>query len=238
MTPEQAAHESRNAIVHTTSGFMFDAGFYAHGASLGFDEIDIYFAGRGGLLGDVPADVVAAALVFFAPDKVAAAWERSSGVMSRREAALELAGQCHRWAIEHLGGDVDWNRCSELLGRIVASASVAGAPLFAGWRLLPEPDDPRALTLHRMNALRELRGGLHGAAVLTVGLTPLEAISVASPQLVGIFGYDEAIADTAPLAERWKLAEARTDRMAGRSYAVLDADERQELVDLLGAITT
>jgi len=89
-----------------------------------------------------------------------------------------------------------------------------------------------------MNALRELRGGLHGAAVLTVGLTPLEAISVASPQLVGIFGYDEAIADTAPLAERWKLAEARTDRMAGRSYAVLDADERQELVDLLGAITT
>jgi hypothetical protein len=38
-----------------------------------------------------------------------------------------------------------------------------------------------------------------------------------------------------PLRDRWQLAEARTDRMLGKHFAVLDEVERKELVDLLGA---
>ena len=46
---------------------MTDPATYAYGAELGFEGMDFYVAGRGGALGDVPADVVAAAFVFFAP---------------------------------------------------------------------------------------------------------------------------------------------------------------------------
>ena len=108
--------------------------------------------------------------------------------------------------------------------------------MFAGWRDLPEPDDLPALALHRLNALRELRGALHGAAVLTVGLAPVEAILVRSPAMIPVFGWQEAPPDPAPFHERWALAEARTDRMLGRHLAVLDAQERSAFVDLLGTL--
>lgn len=237
MTPEQAAHETRESIVTLASKFMTDPASYAYGNELGFEGMDFYVAGRGGVLGDTPAGVVAAAFVFFAPDVVEAAWERSRPVMSRELAAREWAGRCHATARERFPDDFDWPALSGLLGRVVSVASVAGAPLFAGWRALPEPDDARALALHRLNALRELRGALHGAAVLTVGLAPVEAIVVRTPAMIPVFGWQEAPADPAPYHERWALAEARTDRMFGRHLAVLDANERGALVELLGTLT-
>jgi len=235
MTPEQAAHETREAIVRGTGRFMMDPEAYAHGQSLGFEGMDFYLGGRAGVLGDVPGDVAAAALVFFAPDTVCAMWERAGAVMSRAQAAQAWADWGYTWARAHFDADLDWARLADLLGRIFTTAPVAGAPLFAGWRLLPAPDDPRARTIHGMNALRELRGALHGAAVLTVGLTPHEASSVRTPQMGAAFGWPEAVVDTAPLNERWSLAEARTDRMLGRHFGVLEEHERKELVEMLGA---
>ena len=110
--------------------------------------------------------------------------------------------------------------------------------MFAAWRTLPEPEDAPALALHRLNALRELRGALHGAAVLTVGLSPVEAIVVRTPTMIPMAGWKEVPDDPAPFNERWALAEARTDRMFGRNLAVLDADERGALVDLLGSLNS
>ncbi|MDP9334954.1 MAG: hypothetical protein M3Q30_16820 [Actinomycetota bacterium] len=242
MTPEQAAHDVREAIVRVPSGFMTDAATYARGAELGFEGADFYAAGRGGVLGDTQADVVVAAFVFFAPDIVHAAWARSAPVMSRARAAREWAGIAHAWAATHLSDDVDWQTVAALLGRVVSAAPVAGAPLFAGWRTLDEPEELKALALHRMNALRELRGALHGAAVLTVGLAPVEAIVVRTPAMLPVFGWPEPHPDPKPLHDRWALAEARTDRMFGRHLAVLDDGERsllvELLVDLLGRVAT
>jgi hypothetical protein len=237
MTPEQAAHETRHGIVLFTAGFMMGGDAFLRGTELGFEGFDFYVSGRGGALGDVPADVVVAAFVFFAPDQVRAAWERSATVLPRRQAAEEWAATAHFWARNNLDDAIDWARVAELAGRITANADVAGAPLFAGWRTLPEPDanDAKALAVHRLNALRELRGGLHGAAVLTVGLTPFEACSVLSPQMVSVMGWPEDALDAAPLRDRWQLAEARTDRMLGRHFALLDETERKEFVELLQA---
>jgi hypothetical protein len=236
MTPEQAAHEARNAIVSLPGRFMLDPATHARGAELGFEGFDFYAAGRGGALGDVPADVVVSAFVFFPPATVHAAWERSASVLSRRNAAEEWARCAHAWARANLGDETDWARLSDLLGRVVSRADVAGAPLFAAWRTLPEPasDDAKALTIHRLNALRELRGALHGAAVLTVGLTPFEAASVRAPQMIPIMGWTDPPRDPEPLRDRWQLAEARTDRMLGRHLSVLDDTERKELVQALG----
>jgi hypothetical protein len=44
--------------------FMSDGETYKRGAELGFAGIDFYFAGRGGVLGDVSNDVVASSFVF------------------------------------------------------------------------------------------------------------------------------------------------------------------------------
>jgi hypothetical protein len=238
ITPEQAAHETREAVLRVPGRFMQNAATYAHAAELGFEGADFYIAGRGSALGDVPASVVTAALVFFSPDVVEPAWERSAGVMSRRETALEWAGGLHEYASEHDTVGVDWEQLATLLGRIVAFAPVAGAPLFAGWRELPEPEDAPALAYHRLNALRELRGALHGAAVLTVGLTPAEAIAVRTPDMARSFGWADVPDDPAPFNERWALAEARTDRMFGRQLGVLDGDERETLVEMLGTLAS
>jgi hypothetical protein len=216
---------------------MTDPATFARGAALGFDGMDFYVAGRGGALGEVPADVVVAALVFFAPDVIRPAWDRSAAVMPRRTAAEEWVACGHMWARAHLADGPDYARFAELLGRIVERASVAGAPVFAGWRTLGEPGDAKALAQHRFNGLRELRGALHGAAVLTVGLLPVEAIVVKTPAVAALFGWPEPHPEPDPLRERWQLAEARTDRMVGKYLAFLDADERTELVALAAEVS-
>jgi len=137
-------------------------------------------------------------------------------------------------AVYHRG---TWSpRVTGVLRRVIDAAYVAGAPLFAGWCDLPEPEDPRALAMHQLNALRELRGGMHGAAVLTVGLLPVEAITVRTPNMLGVYGWPDESLDPEPFHQRWGLAEARTDRMFGRALAVLDDDTRGALVEFLGTL--
>ena len=53
-----------------------------------------------------------------------------------------------------------------------------------------------------------------------------------------MFGWTEPFPEPEPLHERWALAEARTDRMLGRHLALLDENERTELVELLNQIAT
>jgi hypothetical protein len=238
ITPEQAAHELRAAVVDLPSRLMTNPEAYTRGGELGFVGIDFYMAGRGGALGDVPADVVTAAFVFFERNTVRVSWERSAAVMSRRSAAQEWAAVYAEWAPRLLPDDRDWNACADLLGRVSDSALVSGAPIFAGWRDLPEPDDHRSLVLHRLNGLRELRGALHGAAVLTVGLLPKEAIAVQTPGMLKFYGWPTDRIDTEPLHQRWALAEARTDRMFGRHLTVLSDEERSALVEMLGTISS
>jgi hypothetical protein len=238
MTPEDAARASAEAVGGISSLFMLAPSTYARGAELGFDGMDFYVAGRGAALGEVDADVVAAAFVFFHPPTVRRMWEASASVMSRRDAAAAWAAACHDWAREHVPADVDAARLAALAGQVVEAASPAGAPLFAGWRALEEPpaDDASALAVHRMNGLRELRAALHGAAVLAAGLTPLEAVLVRTPYMAGIFGWPEPYPDVAGVAEAWASAEAATDAMMGRVLGVLTPAELEEFVALSSAL--
>ena len=106
-------------------------------------------------------------------------------------------------------------------------------------RRCPSPTIRRALALHRLNALRELRGALHGAAVLTVGLAPVEAIAGAHARACSRSpDGPRRRTDPEPFNERWALAEARTDRMFGRHLGVLDGAERGALVEMLGNLAS
>jgi hypothetical protein len=230
--PLEAAIASGDAVNGLGTHFMMDMATYAYGAELGYEGVDFYIAGRGGALGDVPADVVTAAFVFFSPTAVRDAWERTASLLPRLEVAAEFAGVAHRWAEDHIADDVDvdLDRLAVLAGRLVAGASVAGAPLFAGWRALPEPPATRAkaLVLHRINALRELRGARHGAAVLSQGIDPHAAVARRTPYMLGVFGWEPPHPDKADVRDAWDAAQAATERALAPVFAVLEEAERAE----------
>jgi hypothetical protein len=230
-----AATRTADVVAGLPAGFMLDAATYERGGKAGFDGVDFYFAGRGGVLGDVEGPVVAAALVFFEPTTVVAAWERGRAVRPPQEAAAEFAGCCHDWAEAHLADGVDYGRLAQLLGAVRAAASPAGAPLFAGWAAMEEPSRPKALALHRLNLLRELRGAMHGGAILAEGLSPLEALSVRTPFMAALFGWGEPLADAETHKAAWERAEEGTNRAMARHFAVLSDAERDELVELCAA---
>ena len=121
-----------------------------------------------------------------------------------------------------------------------AAASPAGAPIFAGWRTLPEPDGgrPKALALHRMNGLRELRMARHGGAVLAAGLSPQEALLVRTPYMAGLFGWAEPYPEVEHCREAWAAAEEATNRAMSPIFEVLDEAERAELVKVADAART
>ena len=136
--------------------------------------MDFYVAGRGGVLGDVPADVVdGGASCSSSRTLVRTAWERSAAVMSRRRAAEAMGRTCStrgrasifpRIATGPMRSPSSLAACHRRrAGR--RRAAVRGLARAAGAR--------RSRASSRCTSstrLRELRGALHGAAVLTVGL--------------------------------------------------------------------
>jgi hypothetical protein len=232
MDAEEAVWATKDAVVSLPAGFMLDGATYERGGELGFTGMDFYVAGRGGALGDVDGEVVAAAFVFFNPAGIVEAWDRSGPVMARRAAAQAFAGCLESWAQAHLSDDVDCARWAEMLGRVNGAASTAAAPLFAAWKVVGEPDDPKALALHRLNVLRELRGALHGGAVIASGLGPLQALLVNTPGMAPLFGWSEPYPDVGSCRAVWDGAEAATSHALSHAYGALDQGELAELVDL------
>jgi hypothetical protein len=236
-TPTDTARASARAVHDVAAQFMLDMDTYALGSEAGYDGIAFYYGGRGGVLGDVDADVVTAALVFFPAGTIRTGWEQAGTVESRAAAADRFAAVGHAWARAHLPeGALDYARLAELAGRVEQAADATDAPVFAGWRALPEPSGDRELVLHRMNALRELRAARHGQEVLAAGIEPVEALMVRTPYMADIFGWPEPRPEPdEELRERWQAAEDATDRRFGRDLAVLDAAERAEFAELAEA---
>ena len=115
-----------------------DPANYAVGGELGFEGMDFYFAGRGGVLGDVSAGVLTAALVFFEPTAVAVSWERSAAVMTRREAAEAWASVFHAWATENFPESRDnWLEERQVAAR--TAAHTRGPARVLGDLRLPRP---------------------------------------------------------------------------------------------------
>lgn len=234
----QTAAATAAAVGSVASNFMLDATTYQSAAEAGYGGMDFYFAGRAGVLGEVGGDEVSDQIWLFEPDAVAAAWAASATVESRASSAQRFADAAAIWADAHLDPDaLDYDRLAALAGAVVSAADATDAPLFAGWRALPEPNDARALALHRMNALRELRFARHRDALIAAGIDPLDAVMVRTPYMAGIFGWPEPHPDPAQdVRDRWDLAEASTDERFGRDLAVLGVEEQAEFVALCDAL--
>src|SRR4051794_20589461 len=78
-----AAHAARGPIADLGGRFMLDRATFVRGSELGFQPgFEFYVLGRFGVLGQVPADVVAASAVFINPAKLAEAWTTALSITS------------------------------------------------------------------------------------------------------------------------------------------------------------
>nr|WP_281221278.1 hypothetical protein [Nocardia uniformis] len=200
-----------------------------------------YTRGRGGVLGEVDADVVSAAFGFFNPVTIRAAWEASAAVPAATAAEGYLLA-CQDFGRRKLASFESADRLAELLEAVVVAADPAGVALFAGWRAMPLAADGPGRVLQLVHVLRELRGGVHLMAVRSAGLTPLQAVLVKGsplnpgPKQAVWFGWPEPYEEvTAELTGRWERAEAITDELCDPVFAVLGADDGAELVSLVKA---
>jgi len=143
------------------------------------------------------------------------------------------------------------------LRRAVDTADLGGRPLGAANAGLPWPQEPVAALWHGATVLRELRGDGHVAALLTAGVTGLEALvlragsdldrgilqpargwtdqewQVAADGLRsrGLLDVDDRL--TSRGTERLVDVEAVTDRLAAQPWQALRTSEVTDLVERL-----
>ncbi|GGP11605.1 hypothetical protein GCM10012278_55870 [Nonomuraea glycinis] len=242
--PRTTAVRVKTPIGQYGGGFMISREAKALCEEHGLGPRELYFRGRCGVLGECGADVVTSVAVFFPHEHVEKNW--NGGRKMPVERAVELyAGACAAWGRRRLGDYAGSARIAELLEPVVRQASPAGAPLFAGWRAVPLPDDPPARATQLMHVVRELRGGLHANAVIAAGLHPLQAtlaadhdatpIKAASGEIAArFFEWPEPYAKPDPdVIARRAAAEEVTDDLMASVFSPLNNDESDELIELL-----
>ena len=235
MTPLEAAVATSGPVGAVGGAFMLARPTLKKGPELGFPKgWAFYFSGRGGVLGDVVPDVIAAAFVFFPVAWVQQQWLLGRAVMEPSAAAAAYAEACQDWGREHLVGAPDLERLVELLRRVSSAADPAGAPLFAGWRAMPLPDDAPGAAAQLLHVMREYRGAMHGMAVLTSGLSPRDAVIAAGGEgNAQWFNWPEPYPDREALLDQHAEAEEITDELAARPFEALSEDECEEVANLI-----
>lgn len=230
------ATAAKAAVTRLGGAFMISPEAKAAGKAGGFRGWQLYVAGRGGVLGPAPAEVVVAALGFLEPRLVSVSWEAGLAVQPLERTVADYRAVCHAWGRRHYGelGDATADRLADLLQTVADAADTAGFPLFAGWRAQPLPDDGPARLAQLLHVVREHRGAAHIAAVRIAGLTPLEAVLAGSGgrDNARFFGWPEPFPEVSDeVRTRRDRAEQITDELVAPAYAVLGATESEVLLD-------
>jgi hypothetical protein len=242
MNPLETAKALASPVGYLGGSWMTDPATYEHGEAAGVKGRGFYFVGRGAAMGDVGAEVVAAAMAFFPWEQVTTFYAEGRSQLAPSQALEAFSTALWNWGRKRLSSASNLDRTAQLLARVVDGADAAGRPLFAGWREAPRPTDPAALTIHLLHVLRELRGGTHAIAVFASGITPVEA-AVVRAELMPRFGTAESMGWAAPIPEctdelraRRAAAEELTDQMMAVTFAILSDSDRAELVTCVLAV--
>ncbi|WP_235926284.1 SCO6745 family protein [Actinokineospora pegani] len=239
MPDASVAAETRAVVQRLGGAFMTSPELAEQEAAAGQPAGTLYFSGRAAALGAPTALVVAETFGIFPPKMVELLLGRATLLPEAALAAyLEALWQ---WSRTSLADATTADRTADLLCTAIDAADASGLPLFAGLRAAARPDDGPERLGHALMLLRELRGGLHFAALRACGV-PLPAAVVADPgagparlPLIGWREADAAALVTAAeaipnLAVRWAAAEdatnLRTDEVLA---AALDEDGLTEL---------
>jgi hypothetical protein len=197
-----------------------------------------YFAGRGGMLGDVGADVVISALGWFEPNAVTAMYTEGTSVAGATEAAARMAEAHAKWGEQHYAGVDELDEKVAVTEELVSGLEGSSIPLFVGWRDAAPCEAPAGRAAQLMQILREWRGGLHLVATTAVGLTPLEAILTnEGPGQAKFFGWPEPFPDTSAVKAKHDEAEEMTDRLCAAGLArALDASRFTAFEGAVGSL--
>jgi hypothetical protein len=222
-------HGAALGVVQATSVPIHDIGTSAYlsadiagwAAEWGWSNpFAFYFAGRGGMLGDVGADVVTAALGWFEPNAVRAMYSEGVGVAGATSAATRMAEAHGMWGEKHFGAVKGIDDIVAVTEEMVDGLEGSALPLFVGWRDAPRSESPAGRAAQLMQILREWRGGVHLVATTAVGLSPLEAILTnEGPGQAKFFGWPEPFPDFEPIRQRHDEAEKITDRLCASALA-------------------
>ncbi|MFF8611681.1 hypothetical protein [Streptomyces sp. NPDC015350] len=221
-----------------------------------------YFAWRAAPLGEVGAGRVADTFHSFSPvmvgEHVPAVWSVASpdAVLAARTRAVD---RTYRKLLGDAVAGPELGEAAALVRRVAEAADTAGRPLAAANAALPRPDEPHLALWWAATVLREHRGDGHVAALVGAGLDPVEslvsfaAVGAARPEVFESRGWSGAewrdarqrlvgrglldgdgVATEAGRALRAEV-ERRTDEAAADPWRVLDEEERERLVELLGS---
>jgi hypothetical protein len=243
-TPAETVERVFKPIQQFTRGWMMAASTDEYGVALGMRTgREFWIVGRAGVLGSCPPDVAAGALAFHAPEHVYEAWTHVPEGLNHYEVARHYQSRIEAWGASDALAPFDPDRLERIdaYGRRIADAAPAAlGSLFAGWRAMPHPTEvgPRvALTTH---LLREMRGAAHINAIISVGLTPLDAIlaSTNAPPRTGP-GYAERMGFTGPFRDPEEVREQRleaetiTARILEPYFAALSPEELADFGELV-----
>jgi helix-turn-helix protein len=236
MTAEETVARTAEAVYELGSAYYFAPETLARGRELGLDGFRFYFAGRGGVLGNVEAPVVASAFGYFEPRLLAKMWDSARGVIDPRDAARAHLDCAHRYGRARFAGAADpasradaadaagLDEFCAAAEAVVQAVDPAGLALFAGYAAEPLPDDAAARAMQLVAVLRELRGSVHLLAVVASGLSPRTAHFLRRPDDFALFGWPDDAVPTVTDDDRraHAAADALTDRLLLPAYGVLD----------------
>ncbi len=224
---EDTSHDSALAVVKSTSVPIHDIGtaIYLSPDVFGWagewgwsNPFAFYFAGRGGMLGDVGADVVCAAFGWFEPGSVKTFFEE--GVAENRPTVVagRMAEATAMWGQKHLADIEGLDEIVAITEAAVDGLEGSGLPLFVGWRDATRAEDTAGRAAQLMQILREWRGGLHLIATTATGLSPLEAILTNEGEgQAKFFGWSEPFPDFQANRHKHQQAEDLTDELCAAS---------------------
>jgi hypothetical protein len=204
-------------------------------ASLGVTGRGGYFASRSAPMGAVTDQVVIATFYNFSPRAVIAAmpgvWDAASPD-EWQAARFRAAAR----ALARVQVDLSSEQIAEarsLIDPVVAGLQTAGRPIAAGNAVVALPDDPLLALWQQVAVLREWRGDVHIALLVTNELGPCECLYFQ----VGTGRFPLAVAQA---TRQWTQAEwtAAGGKLAERGWVAADGsitaagiDERERLED-------
>jgi hypothetical protein len=233
-------------VVQVLGGrFMTSPELAAVEAEVGLPPRSLYVRGRSAVLGDVPPKVAAELFGIFPHWLFDFVLPAATAALDAPAAVRAYAESSARWSRVTLSAAPEPGRLAELLFRVVDAADASGLALFAGWQNAERPTGDAERLGFALMVFRELRGGLHFAALRALGLSVPEAV-IADPEggraRLLRTAWPEAAADELTAAaerkpdlrDRWRRAEALTDERIGELLvSTLTEPEQAELAGRL-----
>jgi hypothetical protein len=229
-------------VVQVLGGrFMTSPELAAVEAEAGLPPRSLYVRSRSAVLGDVPPKVAAELFGIFPHWLFDFVLPPATAALDAPASVRAYAESSARWSRVNLSAVSEPARLAELLFRVVDAADASGLALFAGWKNASRPTGDVERLGFALMVFRELRGGLHFAALRALGLSVPEAV-IADPEggrerllrtAWPAEAADELLAAASrkpDLRERWQRAESLTDSRVDELLAsVLTSPEQEEL---------